>query len=400
MDPEILEEVKSLILRCRACLLVGLVSLFSFGCGSFVPVVNIDDKTRRELSEDVRVYSAAQLTVRKHTVLAPVEAYSCRNKVYEPEPSVADATSQLRLYARNLGANGITNLYCDREGLNYGRNCWASVRCIATAITVEPARRAEPPLASGNASQDDRKEGRPSSQAENQNRSTMPQEANKRTEPVAVARPGAQKRGSSGTGFTIAPGLVLTNQHVVGECKRVDVFSSDGRRAGEVIASDGETDVALLRVTGLAGSFPRFRQPGSVMLGEVAYAFGFPLTGLLSEGGNFATGVVSGLRGIRESASHIQISIPVQAGNSGGAVLDSSGNVLGVVVGKLNAAAVANIIGDIPQNVNFAVSLSAISAFFQNNGIEPQYVLKGVEVESVKVAEAAKKFSHRIVCAM
>ena len=59
----------------------------------------------------------------------------------------------------------------------------------------------------------------------------------------------------------------------------------------------------------------------------------------------------------------------------------------------------ANIIGDIPQNVNFAVSLSAISAFFQNNGIGLQYVSKGVGVESVRVAEAARKFSHRIVCA-
>ena len=163
---------------------------------------------------------------------------------------------------------------------------------------------------------------------------------------------GSSQSNSSGTGFAVAPGLLVTNRHVVAGCQKLEVLSRDGRRAARVLDADELVDLALLRVTGLEGKVTSIRRPGSVRLGESAYAFGFPLTGLLSEEGNFTSGVVSSLRGMRDSANHIQISTPVQQGNSGGALVDASGNVIGVVVGKLNASAVARATGDIPQNVN------------------------------------------------
>ena len=52
--------------------------------------------------------------------------------------------------------------------------------------------------------------------------------------------------------------------------------------------------------------------------------------------------------------------VPVQPGNSGGLLLGENSAVVGVVVGKLNAVAVAQATGDIPQNVNFAVSLGTL----------------------------------------
>ena len=51
----------------------------------------------------------------------------------------------------------------------------------------------------------------------------------------------------------------------------------------------------------------------------------------------------------------MQITAPVQPGNSGGPLLDGAGNVLGVVVAKLDALYVAEAIGDIPQKLNFAI---------------------------------------------
>jgi serine protease Do len=66
----------------------------------------------------------------------------------------------------------------------------------------------------------------------------------------------------------------------------------------------------------------------------------------------------------------LQISAPVQPGNSGGPLLDAQGNVAGVIVSKLNAARVAQMEGgDIPQNVNFAIKASVVLNFLKENGV-------------------------------
>jgi S1-C subfamily serine protease len=59
----------------------------------------------------------------------------------------------------------------------------------------------------------------------------------------------------------------------------------------------------------------------------------------------------------------------VQPGNSGGPLLGENGSVVGVVVGGLDAMKVAEAIGDIPQNVNFAVSLGTLQSFLNASGV-------------------------------
>lgn len=223
-------------------------------------------------------------------------------------------------------------------------------------------------------------------------------EAERKRRIEAESRRGSDEGQSSGTGFLVAPGLLVTNQHVVADCQRIDVVSPDGRRAARVVDSDDLIDLALLRVSGLSGPIAPIRRPGSVRLGEPAYAFGFPLTGLLSEGGNFTTGVVSGLRGLRDAANQIQISTPVQPGNSGGAVVDSSGGVIGVVVAKLNATEVSRVTGDIPQNVNFAVSLQTLVQFLRKNAVSTSSVERGASLDTAQLAEVLRSFSHRVDC--
>jgi S1-C subfamily serine protease len=81
------------------------------------------------------------------------------------------------------------------------------------------------------------------------------------------------------------------------------------------------------------------------------------------------TGIISALSGLRNDRRTIQITAPVQPGNSGGPLLGENGGVVGVVVGKLNAMKVAEVIGDIPQNVNFAVSLGTLQSFLNANDV-------------------------------
>jgi S1-C subfamily serine protease len=76
---------------------------------------------------------------------------------------------------------------------------------------------------------------------------------------------------------------------------------------------------------------------------------------------------------LRDNPLNFQISAAVQPGNSGGPLFDTRGNVIGVVVSKLNAARVARMTGgDIPQNVNFAVKGTEAVAFLLEQGIRPR----------------------------
>jgi serine protease Do len=93
-------------------------------------------------------------------------------------------------------------------------------------------------------------------------------------------------------------------------------------------------------------------------VGESIFVYGFPLTGLLSSSGNFTVGTITSIAGLGDDSRIMQISAPVQPGNSGGPLLDRSGNVVGIIVSKLNALRLAQVTQDMAQNINFAIKAS------------------------------------------
>jgi S1-C subfamily serine protease len=93
-------------------------------------------------------------------------------------------------------------------------------------------------------------------------------------------------------------------------------------------------------------------------------SLGYPLSGLLSSDANVSVGNVSALAGLRDDSRYLQISAPVQPGNSGGPLLDASGHLVGIVTAKLDAVRLARFTGDIPQNVNFALKTEVARTFF------------------------------------
>jgi len=219
------------------------------------------------------------------------------------------------------------------------------------------------------------------------------------TPPEALPRPGV--RGSTGTGFLVAGERVLTNRHVVDNCSRVLVRGPDGRNhaATPPARTDANLDLALLTVPGLSGPVLAFRQGPEVRRGEGVVAYGYPLSGLLSSDAKLTRGEINGLAGLRDNQNQFQISAPVQPGNSGGPLLDMQGNVVGVVVSKLNAQAVAGRTGDIAQNINFAVKGDRAAAFLRAAGITPAAATSnGTDRSTADVGEIAGRSTVFIRC--
>jgi S1-C subfamily serine protease len=203
--------------------------------------------------------------------------------------------------------------------------------------------------------------------------------------------PGGSRAVSSGTGFVVASGRLLTNHHVANGCTEMRVRTSTGTElTARVTAMDQQRDLALLTVQGDPGPVLSFRSGPEVRRGEGVVTYGFPLAGLLSSGPTLTTGEVSALGGMRDNQTQFQISAPVQPGNSGGPLLDLGGNVMGVVVSKLNAQRIAQSTGDIPQNVNFAVKGTEALQFLRTNGVQPRMAPTGAAPRSAaEVGEVA-----------
>ncbi len=211
--------------------------------------------------------------------------------------------------------------------------------------------------------------------------------------PAAVA----SEVESTGSGFFLtAAGHLVTNAHVVEDCRRV---SLTGGLALTVLDIDLGSDLALLKAVASSARTPLMLRLGrGVRLADSVVVAGYPLTGLLSSGLNVTTGTVSALAGPGDDRRLIQITAPVQPGNSGGPLLDQSGNVVGVVVSKLDAVAVASVTGDIPQNVNFAISLGTLQAFLDANGVDYQTRASSTAKSNADVAELARAATVQIEC--
>jgi hypothetical protein len=92
---------------------------------------------------------------------------------------------------------------------------------------------------------------------------------------------------------------------------------------------------------------------------------GFPNPEVQGLAPKFTQGTISALSGFSDSPNTLQISVPVQPGNSGGALVDMSGRVVGVVVGRLNAVTMARETGALSENVNYAVKGTHLLAFLE-----------------------------------
>ena len=204
---------------------------------------------------------------------------------------------------------------------------------------------------------------------------------------------------SSGSGFIATrAGHVLTNAHVIKGCTGLRTFVGRKPKKLSVLKSDTRNDLALLKLPGEARNFGRFRVGRGLRAGDRVVVVGFPLSGLLASESNVTTGTVSALAGPGDDSRLLQITAPVQAGNSGGPLLDDRGTISGIVVSKLDAVRVALVTGDFPQNVNFAIKASFLRSFLEANGVN--YLTRGSKKSrsNARIAAEAKKYTLKIEC--
>jgi serine protease Do len=164
---------------------------------------------------------------------------------------------------------------------------------------------------------------------------------------VVVAAPGVRgKTGGEGSGVVLsADGLLLTNRHVVEGASKISVqFSDDRELPATLAASDGPTDLALLKVDATGLRPIEFGDSARVRIGDYALAIGNPF--------GVGTTVTLGIVSAKGENDYIQTDAAINPGNSGGPLLNTSGQLIGINTAIVSTSGGSNGVGfAIPSNL-------------------------------------------------
>lgn len=187
-------------------------------------------------------------------------------------------------------------------------------------------------------------------------------------EPVSPPAPsgGGTVVDASGTGVCVSPdGYIATAYHLVRTAKDISVRFADGTSArGRLENWDADADVAVLKVDRTSLTYLGGASREAVVAGARVFTVGFPAVQVLGREPKYSDGAVNSTTGIQGLDSYLQVSIPIQPGNSGGPVVTEQGEVAGIVV---STAAVLNFVketGALPQNVNWASKFANVQKLF------------------------------------
>ena len=204
---------------------------------------------------------------------------------------------------------------------------------------------------------------------------------------------------SMGTGFVINTNAhIVTNHHVISGCNRIEIINSKINSSAKVLFSDEINDLAVIKSNSPVNSYAFLRGGRGIRVGEDITTVGYPLGTILGESVKVTTGNISALTGFTNDTTIMQITAPIQLGNSGGPVLDMSGNVVGIVSSKIDELGVEKATGLLLQNINFAIKTQTLQIFLDAHQIEYKMKNADTKLETADIAEAAQEYTIRVTC--
>lgn len=162
------------------------------------------------------------------------------------------------------------------------------------------------------------------------------------------------ENASVGTGWPIAQGYVVTNDHVIGDRAEIVLIDDTGREiSAKIVARNQQQDLALLSVSDPHQLPPPLPIAGQgAQLGASVFTIGYPRIDILGKTPKLTAGLISSENGFADDPSRYQLSLPIQSGNSGGPLLNMNGEVVGIVTSML---------GTVDANGNLISSSSTVS---------------------------------------
>lgn len=169
----------------------------------------------------------------------------------------------------------------------------------------------------------------------------------------------------TGTGFFVTDRVLVTADHVVGDCARVAL--ADGTELSP-LGTDHTLDVAAFAAPAPAPAWFAISSAPHARLGQRVHAAGFPYYSIVGTALHLTGGNVSALSGVNDDGRFFSFTAPVQPGNSGGPLIDAEGRVMGLVVSRLSDEFIIGETGSLPQNMNYALGSAELTAFLNRIG--------------------------------
>lgn len=211
-------------------------------------------------------------------------------------------------------------------------------------------------------------------------------------------------RYSAGTGFFInREGHVITNAHVVKNCERITLYTPAGEMPASLVASDSARDLAVLKSAENPQSIAPMRwNIDALRVGDPLYLYGFPGEAGAAGTPTFSRTRLTSLDSLNDTPERIQLERVVRHGNSGGPVIDGSGNVIGVISAYVETYTDPAYVPGAPQRigaVDIAITLAALRGFLDDHQIPYYQAASGLVAYAEPILERnAAHYVFRVRC--
>ncbi len=198
-----------------------------------------------------------------------------------------------------------------------------------------------------------------------------------------------QRAAGLGSGVIVSSaGYILTNHHVVNAADEIEIATPDGKKLlAKVVGSDPDTDIAVLRVEALNLPAITFGSSENLRVGDIVLAIGNPL----GIGQTVTSGIVSALGrtglGINTFENFIQTDAAINQGNSGGALVDARGNLVGI-----NSAILSQTGGSIGIGLAIPASMAktVMEQIIKTGSVTRGWIGVGLQAITPEIAESFK----------